>query len=58
LARQEIAIKFIVLITEEHALAPVAALRDMMGKAGDDKAGDADHGSTKGSKMPQSIGLI
>jgi hypothetical protein len=37
LARQEIAIKFIVLIAEEHALAPVAALRDMMGRPGTTK---------------------
>jgi len=43
LARQEIAIKRVVVLAEEHALAPGAALRDMMGKAGDDEPGDAGH---------------
>src|SRR5271166_4740172 len=47
LARQQIAIEFIVVIAEKHPLAPVAALRDMMGKAGDDKAGDAGHGGAR-----------
>jgi hypothetical protein len=48
LARQEVAIEFIVLVSEKHPLAPIAALRHMVGKAGDDKAGDAGHGALGG----------
>ncbi len=47
LARQEIAIKLIVVIAEKHPLAPIAALRDMMGKARDDKTSDAGHGGAR-----------
>src|SRR5712691_11449449 len=44
LARHEIAIELVVAVAKEHPLAPVAALRHMMGQAGDDEAGDAGHG--------------
>ena len=43
LARQQTAIERIVVVAEEHALAPVAALGDMMRQAGDDETGDAGH---------------
>jgi hypothetical protein len=36
-------IELVVVVAEEHPLAPVAALRDMMRQAGDNKAGDAGH---------------
>ena len=44
LAGQEIAIEFVVVIAEEHPLAPVAALREVMGKPRDDETSDAGHG--------------
>ena len=47
-ARQEIAIEFVVVVAEEHPLAPVAALGDVMGKTGDDEAGDAGHSGDRG----------
>jgi hypothetical protein len=52
LARQEVAIEFVVLVGEKHPLAPIAALRHMMGKARDNKAGDAGHG-TLGGRRPR-----
>jgi len=58
LARQQIAIKLIVVIAEKHSLAPVAALRDMMGKAGDDEAGDAGHGGARRTEQAETIGRV
>jgi hypothetical protein len=43
LAREEIAIKRVIVLAEEHALAPAPRSRDMIGKAGDDEPGDAGH---------------
>ena len=45
LARQQIAIEFVVVVAEEHRLAAIAALRHMMGKARYGKTGDAGHRS-------------
>jgi hypothetical protein len=33
----------IVIVAEEDALAPIAALREMVGKAGNNEAGEAGH---------------
>ncbi len=40
---QQIAIERVVVVAEEHPLAPVAALGDVMGQTGDDETGDAGH---------------
>jgi hypothetical protein len=52
--RQEIAVELVIVIAEESACAPVAALRDKMGKAGDDEAGEASHGPS----WPQQRGVV
>ena len=44
---EEIAIELIIRVREEHGLAPVSPLRDVVGQAGDDEAGDAGHGSAR-----------
>jgi hypothetical protein len=43
LAREQLAIERVVVLAEEHAIAPVAALRDMVGRTGDNEPGDAGH---------------
>ena len=58
LARQQVAVEFIVLVAKEHPLAPIAALRHMMGKARDNKAADAGHTGARGSETAASIGPI
>ena len=55
LARQEVAIEFVVLVGEKHPLAPIAALRHMMRKAGDNEAGDAGHAGARGSETAARI---
>src|SRR5271170_6540136 len=40
---QQVAIEPIIVIAEEHALAPIAALRDVMRQVRNDVAGDAGH---------------
>ena len=41
--RQEIAVELVIVIAEESACTPVSALRDKMGKSGDDEAGETSH---------------
>ena len=41
--REQIAIKRIIAVIEEHPLAPVAALRDVMRRTGNDEAGKPRH---------------
>ena len=43
--RHEVAIGGIILVAEEHGLAPIAALRDVVGYVRDDDAGESGHGS-------------
>jgi hypothetical protein len=40
---QEVAVEFIILVAKEGARPPIATLRDVVGKAGDDEAGEASH---------------
>jgi hypothetical protein len=40
---QEIPVEFVVALLEEHALAPIAALGDVMRQTEHDDAGDASH---------------
>ena len=58
LASQKVAIELVVVIAEEHSLAPVAALREVMGKSGDDEASDTSHGRAQGGapRMAQNRG--
>ena len=55
LDRQDIAIERIVVVAKEDALAPVAALRDVMGKAGDDELGDAGHFGCSGDMAAMNL---
>ena len=55
LGRQEIAIERIVVVAKEDALAPVAALRDVMGKAGKDELGDAGHFGSSGDMVAMNL---
>jgi hypothetical protein len=41
--RQPISVQFVIAVVEKNPFAPVAALRDVMGRTGDDDAGDAGH---------------
>jgi hypothetical protein len=58
LARQQVAIEIIVIFAEEHALAPITPLRHMVGKAGDDKSGDAGYGPLGESEAASRIGPL
>ena len=50
LLAQEIAIKFVIIVAEEHFFPPIAALRDVMRQSRNDKAGHARYGQSPSGK--------
>jgi len=50
LARKQVAIELVVVVGEEHPLAPIPPLRDVMRQSGNNEAGDAGRGAVRGGR--------
>ena len=55
---EEIAVERVVVVGEEHPLAPGAALGDLMGQVGDDETADARHGGLRDERTGRRVRLV